>query len=218
MNGASGKIASCGVALLIYPDVTNRAFSAAIRFNSSEAGSSFGSCGTSFPRRAKSRMKRAHAMNGFGRLNQSIEIIKKKVDTHHSTLTNSTNLVSRSPYSFFGRVQFDKQGFRGLAQSWQVVFGVVPNTFGDNARIAVDQQVADVDNLAYPRHAFGQFRVGFAQNVQCFAEDFEFPFDGRLCTKIARVGRLIHTFCEALDGLARLFDLREQDARIGVHR
>ena len=64
----------------------------------------------------------------------------------------------------------------------------------------------------------GKFGVGFAQNVQCFADDFEFPFDGRFCTEIARVGRLIQTFGEALDRLARLFDVRQQDARIRMHR
>ena len=36
----------------------NRSFSAAIRFSNSDAGSSFGSCGTSLPRTARSRMKR----------------------------------------------------------------------------------------------------------------------------------------------------------------
>ncbi len=40
------------------PAFTSRAFSFAIRFNNSAAGSSFASCATSFPRTARSRMKR----------------------------------------------------------------------------------------------------------------------------------------------------------------
>ena len=43
---------------LISPAFTSRAFSFAIRFSNSDAGSSFGSCGTSLPRTARSRMKR----------------------------------------------------------------------------------------------------------------------------------------------------------------
>ena len=69
---------------LIFPAFTSRAFSAAMRFSSSEAGSSFGSCGTSLPRTAKIENETAQAMNGFGRLNQLIEISEKKVDTHRS--------------------------------------------------------------------------------------------------------------------------------------
>ena len=45
-------------ASLISPAFTSRAFSFAIRFSNSDAGSSFGSCGTSLPRTARSRTKR----------------------------------------------------------------------------------------------------------------------------------------------------------------
>ena len=50
--------ADSGFGFSIFPAFTSRAFSFAIRFSNSDAGSSFGSCGTSLPRTARSRMKR----------------------------------------------------------------------------------------------------------------------------------------------------------------
>ena len=55
---SSVSISGSGFSFLISPAFTSRAFSVAIRFNNSDAGSSFGSCSTNFPRTARSRMKR----------------------------------------------------------------------------------------------------------------------------------------------------------------
>ncbi len=56
-NGfSSSLISGSGFCFLILPCFTSSAFSAAIRFSSSDAGSSFGSCGTSLPRTASSRI------------------------------------------------------------------------------------------------------------------------------------------------------------------
>ena len=56
-NGfSSSLISGSGLGFLIFPCFTSSAFSAAIRFSSSDAGSSFGSCGTSLPRTASSRI------------------------------------------------------------------------------------------------------------------------------------------------------------------
>ena len=56
-NGfSSSLISGSGFCFLIFPCFTSSAFSAAIRFNNSDAGSSFGSCGTSLPRTASSRI------------------------------------------------------------------------------------------------------------------------------------------------------------------
>jgi hypothetical protein len=49
---------TAALSFLISPALISRAFSAATRFSSSDARSSFGFCGTSFPRTAKSRMRR----------------------------------------------------------------------------------------------------------------------------------------------------------------
>ncbi|MNJ49063.1 hypothetical protein D3C77_442780 [compost metagenome] len=56
-NGLSSSLIS-GKALgfLIFPSFTSRPFSAAMRSNSTEAGSSQGSCGTNLPRTASSRI------------------------------------------------------------------------------------------------------------------------------------------------------------------
>jgi hypothetical protein len=57
VNGSSSsRIGVEGAPFLIFPDFTSRAFSAAIRFSNSDAGSSFGSCGTSLPHTARLRM------------------------------------------------------------------------------------------------------------------------------------------------------------------
>ena len=53
-----GALGGRALGFRISPAFTSRAFSTAIRFNNSDAGSSFGSCSTSFPRTARSSTNR----------------------------------------------------------------------------------------------------------------------------------------------------------------
>ena len=67
---------------LISPASTNRAFSTAIRFNNSDAGSSSGSCGTSFPRTAKSRINRRRRGTASGPSAMRSEVRKQVYGVH----------------------------------------------------------------------------------------------------------------------------------------
>ena len=71
-----------------FPPSPTAAFSSAIRFNSSDAGSSFGSCGTSLPRTARLRMNRRRRGMASGASAIQVEVGEQVFGVHLRGLLN----------------------------------------------------------------------------------------------------------------------------------
>lgn len=136
---------------------------------------------------------------------------------------SGTRLLSRRGQagvwrSFVRWSQLGKLRLYDPSQCWQMVFDMIPNAFGYHARIAMDQQVAEVDDPAQPGYPFGEFGMSLVQAVQRLTDDLELAFDRGLRPRVGSVGRAVHAFGETLDIHARPGDICQQDAGIKTHR
>ena len=85
-------------------------------------------------------------------------------------------------WSFAHRSQLGKQFAHEPTQLRQVILGIIPDAFGPHACVAVDQQVAEIDDPAKAGNPLRKFGVGLVQAVQRLADDLELAFD-RTCVR-----------------------------------
>lgn len=67
-----------------------------------------------------------------------------------------------------------------LTQGWQALAGRAVNTGVLYHCVAVDQEVAEGDDLACIRDAGREVGIEFGQLAECFADDLELALDRRL--------------------------------------
>ena len=99
-----------------------------------------------------------------------------------------------------------------------MVFGIIPDAFGNHACVAMDQQVAKVDDPAVPRYPLDEIGVRLPKAVQRLADDLELALDRRLRQRVAGLFVAVDPFGEAHEFRTCPVDIRQQDARVRRHR
>src|ERR1051325_3188160 len=93
-----------------------------------------------------------------------------------------------------------------------------PNTFGIHRSVVMDEDVAEINDLAEPRDFRGHCGIDVLRSPESLSDDHERPFDGCHEHAVCRIIFKCLVRCVLLDFPARLQNVFEPTTRVTRHR
>lgn len=82
----------------------------------------------------------------------------------------------------------------------------------------MSQQVSEIDDLPESGNSCSEFGMILMQPIQCLADNLELAFHRSLYHRVFCIGATVDVPCETSDICASPINIRQQNARVTMHR